>query len=62
MPDINDMLNDAAEEESDDGEDFEPGGSPPASPEGEGDDLEDSSGVSSHTLLGSDWAGASTSA
>ena len=59
MPGVEDLFDDAADE-SDDGEDYDPnaaaadqaeeaadgeeGGSPPGSPEGEGDDLEDSSG------------------
>lgn len=54
MASLKDLFDDAADE-SDDGEDFKPGdeaeeaaegeeGSPPPSPEGEGDDLEDSSG------------------
>ena len=59
MPGVEDLFDDAADE-SDDGEDYEPnaaaadqaeeaadgeeGASPPGSPEGEGDDLEDSSG------------------
>ena len=59
MPGVEDLFDDAADE-SDDGEDYDPnaaaadqaeeaadgeeGASPPGSPEGEGDDLEDSSG------------------
>lgn len=40
-----DFLGDNGDEASEDEEDFNPNGSPPASPEGEGDDLQDSSGA-----------------
>lgn len=45
------LLGDVAEEGSDEDEEFNGEGSPPASPEGEGDDLADSSGACPQPLV-----------